>query len=163
VFLDDVWRQGKSTQRNVYCTAGFGTLSGVQQTPYIHVQMWTVKSTSGYDGPTTPLPKKVLLKSRLQLQKCNSTGIFPLTRIPTGFALTSRSQFPLIRRFALNWPESVHTDPTHGWFSPLFRPAGVRSHGSGTRLVQLFFPADVELDSQHIARNLDTSRPNAAP
>jgi hypothetical protein len=64
-----------------------------------------------------------------------------LTRIPTGFILTSRSQFSLIRRFTVTgWsrftpirptaisavcsdlPDSVHTDPAHGWFSRSFLP-----------------------------------------
>jgi hypothetical protein len=116
-----------------------GAFSGVPRTPYIHVQMWTAKSTSGYNGPSTPLPKKVLLKSRLQIPNSRSTTIFPLTRIPTGFALTSRSQFTLIRLSTVTGrsrftpirptagsavcpdrPESIHTDLAHGCFSRIF-------------------------------------------
>jgi hypothetical protein len=88
-----------------------------------------------------PTTKKVLLKSRVQIPKNRSTGIFPLTRIPTGFTLTSRSQFTLIRlttvtvrsRFTPirpmagsavcpDRPESVHRDSSHGCFSRIFVP-----------------------------------------
>jgi hypothetical protein len=133
--FDDVWRQGKIYAKDIYCTAWF-------REPFlVFTEHLIYTSRCGRSklqvGTTGPLPhyQKGALKEPPTKPKRRSTRIFPLT------ALTSRSQFTLIRLSTVTGrsrftpirpmagsavypdrPESVHTDPAHGWFSRIFVP-----------------------------------------